>query len=370
MIMSDQRMRRRVAWEAARLLHTRAESDYALAKRRAARELLGRAPRPGELPSNREIREQLQAFAQDYEARRRAHRQLQVCREALRVMHLLRPFHPRLLDTPAVAAGRQARPVELLAFAGDLKQVTETLETAGASFYVETAAKPRPGRPEGLGRLCVRGRFLVELTVCAPEARETELRHPETGLPIGQLSIGALETLVEQQQAAGRVQKTFATNSRQTDRFEVYAALLAPLEEVRENPETHPEGDVLYHSLQVFELARQHLPYDEEFLLAALLHDVGKAIDPKDHVAAGLEAIDGHVTPRTAWLVEHHTEALSLLEGTLGARARRRLAAAEDFEELMLLARCDRQGRRVGMKVPDVAEALEYLRRLAEQWDE
>ena len=68
----------------------------------------------------------------------------------------------------------------------------------------------------------------------------------------------------------------------------------------------HPEGDALYHSLQVFDLARDELAYDEEFLAAALLHDVGKAIDPADHVAAGLEALDGFITERTAWLIEHH----------------------------------------------------------------
>ena len=68
---------------------------------------------------------------------------------------------------------------------------------------------------------------------------------------------------------------------------------------------------MLYHSLQVFELAREELPYDEEFLLAALLHDVGKAIDPREHVAAALEALEGFITPRTAWLIEHHDEALA-----------------------------------------------------------
>ena len=72
------------------------------------------------------------------------------------------------------------------------------------------------------------------------------------------------------------------------DRFAIYRMRLAPLESVKQNPRYHPEGDALYHSLQVFELARAERPYDEEFLLAALLHDVGKAIDPADHVTAAI----------------------------------------------------------------------------------
>lgn len=149
------------------------------------------------------------------------------------------------------------------------------------------------------------------------------------------------------------------------DRFQVYEMLLVPLERVKENPKTRPEGDVLYHSLQVFELARQQLPYDEEFLLAALLHDVGKAIDPDDHIAAGLEALDGYITPRTQWLIEHHTDALGLLDGSLGARSRRRLETNESFEELEMLARCDRGGHERGLLVATIDEALAYLRNLA-----
>jgi hypothetical protein len=151
------------------------------------------------------------------------------------------------------------------------------------------------------------------------------------------------------------------------DRFRLYETLLLPLEAVHENPVLHPEGDVLYHSLQVFALARAAIPYDEEFLLAALLHDVGKAIDPRDHVAAALEELEGAITPRTAWLIEHHTAARGLREGSLGARYRRRLEVSENFEELTLLADCDRRGRAVGAVVPDVREALDYLRDLAQE---
>jgi predicted HD phosphohydrolase len=134
---------------------------------------------------------------------------------------------------------------------------------------------------------------------------------------------------------------------------------------VKENVTYHPEGDTLYHSLQVFELARREFPYDEELLVAALLHDVGKAIDPLNHVTAGLEALAGHVTQRTAWLIEHHMEGHRLLDGTLGTRARRRLESSDDFEELRLLARCDRDGRQPGGHASDLAEAIEYLRELS-----
>jgi hypothetical protein len=155
------------------------------------------------------------------------------------------------------------------------------------------------------------------------------------------------------------------TDSSEVDRFRLYRTLLAALETVKQNPEYHPEGDALYHSLQVFELARDAVPYDEEFQLAALLHDVGKAIDPRDHVAAALESLNGHITERTAWLIEHHSEAGALRDGTLGVRARRRLEASADFDDLMLLCDCDRRGREKGVQVPDVDEALAHLRDLA-----
>jgi hypothetical protein len=150
------------------------------------------------------------------------------------------------------------------------------------------------------------------------------------------------------------------------DAFQVFQSLLAPLETVKQDPERHPEGDALYHSLQVFELAREAEPYDEEFQLAALLHDVGKAIDPRDHINAALTALNGHITERTRWLIEHHGEAQALREGTLGLRARTRLEAHDDFDHLMLLADCDRRGRQQGAQVMDVEDALGHLRLLAD----
>ena len=146
------------------------------------------------------------------------------------------------------------------------------------------------------------------------------------------------------------------------DRFTLFRMLLEPLEGVKQSPKYHPEGDALYHSLQVFELARDERPYDEEFLLAALLHDVGKAIDPSDHVGAALEALEGSISERTAWLIEHHMDAQAYRDGTLGHRARIRLQASEWFDDLLLLHELDRRGRVRGAFVCELDEALDYIR--------
>jgi hypothetical protein len=265
--MSEGRIRRRVAFEAARLIFEREERGNLQSKRKAARRFRGEAIRRRDLPSDREIREHIGEVARMIEAKR--------------------------LEEPAAFGPT---------IAGEVTKMGQAPH--GESFCTD---------PNSIG-----------------------------SEPVPFFS----------------------------DRFRIYELLLGPLENVKENLDIHPEGDALYHSLQVFELARVAIPYDEEFLLAALLHDVGKAIDPRDHIAAGLEALDGAITARTSWLIEHHLAAQSLKAGTLGVRFRHRLEADESFEELMLLAECDRRGRAVGMHVPEVQEAIRYLRELAAECGE
>jgi hypothetical protein len=95
------------------------------------------------------------------------------------------------------------------------------------------------------------------------------------------------------------------------------------------------------------------------------LHDVGLAIDPYDHVAAAIDALRGHVTPRTLWMVENLPIALRIFDGTAGARARRRLEHSDDFDALMTLARCDLEGRVPGAQVAELDQALADLCELA-----
>ena len=151
------------------------------------------------------------------------------------------------------------------------------------------------------------------------------------------------------------------------DRFAVYKLRLGPLEAVKQDPRKHPEGDALYHSLQVFELARTARPYDEEFLTAALLHDVGKAIDPSSPVEAALGALRGAVTDRTLALIE-------LLRDFRLAREKPAAPPPVDdpdtLDDLDLLRELDELGRVPGAHVGTLDEALDYLRTLDQEDDD
>ncbi len=151
------------------------------------------------------------------------------------------------------------------------------------------------------------------------------------------------------------------------DRFTIYRLRLTPLESVKQNPKYHPEGDALYHSLQVFERAREVRPYDEEFLLAALLHDVGKGIASSDHALASVEALRGAVPDRTLWLIEHHMDLLGSRERSLTPRQRQALEDSDYVEDLKLLRDLDNAGRIAGAPVGTIDEALAYLKGLEEE---
>jgi hypothetical protein len=366
MLMANGKLRQRIAWEAARLMYERSESEYYRAKLKAAGRLGGGRVKPKDLPSNREIREEIQVFARLFEGDRRLDNLRQMRIEALRMMNVLKAFRPRLIGSTLTGHVRRGSDIDLHVFSNSIEAVAAALEREGLQFDIERKLVRKQGEQRIYSHIHVTDRFLFELTVYAEDQASVVCKSSITGKPIERASIAELERFLATEYPQVDLNAALVEAENQVDRFQIYHMLLLPLEQVKQSPKWHPEGDALYHSLQVFDLATHELPYDEEFLLAALLHDVGKAIDPRDHVAAALEALEGFITERTAWLIEHHMEAHAAHDGTLGQRARRRLAESEHYEDLLLLGRCDRQGRTRGVAAPDLEEALVYLRELSD----
>ena len=119
--------------------------------------------------------------------------------------------------------------------------------------------------------------------------------------------------------------------------------------------------------LQVFERAREARPYDEDFLLAALLHDVGRAIDLHDHVAAAVEVLRGAVSERTLWLIGHHADLPGARKTGPTTRAKKLIEPTELLDDLRLLRELDDAGRVPGTAVGTIDEALAYLKGLEDE---
>ncbi len=115
--------------------------------------------------------------------------------------------------------------------------------------------------------------------------------------------------------------------------------LLTSLHGVRQSKRHHPEGDALFHSLQVFEAALADTS-DGELLAAALLHDIGKAISAPEHAHIGAQLLKPHLSDRVVWLVAHHMDLLHHPR-----RTRRKLRRDPRLRELEALRRWDLAGR-------------------------
>ncbi len=362
--MNLSKLRRQIAFEAAQMMYQRQESEYYRAKMKAARRICRGWVKPSDLPSNGEIRDLIQMFARTHEGDNRHRNLFEMRMEALRMMRLLRNFRPRLIGSVMTGHIRHGSDIDLHVFASNVSSVAAALDLEGMVYDIERKEVRKQGEERVYVHIHVTDRFPLELTIYPVDKAHYVFKSSITGKAIERASIRELEQFLAKQYPEIDLEQELDAVENRVDRFQVFESLLLPLENVKQHPKYHPEGDALYHSLQVFDRACNHLPYDEEFLLAALLHDVGKAIDPEDHVVAGLAAVEEFVEERTAWLIRHHMVAHEIREGTLGVRARKRLQRNESFEELMLLSECDHAGRQAGVEASELEEALQYLREL------
>lgn len=368
--MPVSKLRRQIAWSAARLMHTREVAEYYQAKQKAARSLVRGWVKPADLPSNAEIREQVQLLARLHDTASPDETLRSMRLRSLWWMRRLGQYHPKLIGSVLTGGIREGSDVDIHVFTNHVDGITTMLDELGVGYDVQRKRIVKDNETRSFTHVHINDEFPIELTVYPTSKLGYRFKSSITGKAIERASTPDLEKLIEREHGydSQQLAATIEDMDSMPDRFSVFLSLLIPLENVRQNPKWHPEGDALYHSLQVFELAREESAYDEEFLLAALLHDVGKAIDRDDHVSAGLEALEGFITPRTSWLIAHHMEAHRIHDRTIGARRRRHLAKHPDYEFLLLLGECDRAGRVPGVAVMTPEEALDVIEELGEMF--
>ena len=132
-------------------------------------------------------------------------------------------------------------------------------------------------------------------------------------------------------------------------------SLLTSLDGIAQSPRYHPEGDALFHSLQVYDLARRATT-DRILWAAALFHDVGKAVDGALHDEIGADLLEGLLPDRAVWLVRHHLDLLKDRRLT-----RRRHHGSDELRDLELLRRWDLGGRDPRARVLSPEDAFDDL---------
>ena len=132
-------------------------------------------------------------------------------------------------------------------------------------------------------------------------------------------------------------------------------AMLENLEGVRQDPTYHPEGDALFHSLQVFERALAD-DASGSLLAAALLHDVGKAVAGYEHAEAGAGLLSGLMPSEATWLVQHHMDLQRSRKSTLA-----RWHGTKQGKALTQLHRYDQRGRELHASVRSIEEAVSIV---------
>ncbi|MEM6798016.1 MAG: tRNA adenylyltransferase, partial [Planctomycetota bacterium] len=261
-IVENTKLRRQIAYEAARLMYERQESEYFRAKMKAARKLglAGRGrgrgwAKPADLPSNAEIRDQVQVFARLYEGEQRTPNLQAMRLAALRMLRLLAPLRPRLIGSVLTGHVRQGSDIDLHVFSDSLEAVTHLLDGEALAYEVERKQVRKQGQQQTFRHVHVRGEWPFELTVYADRDAHYVFKSSITGKAIERASAKQLEQLLAREYPGLDVEAALADAEAGVDRFQLFEALLLPLENVKQHPAYHPEGDALYHSLQVFDLA-------------------------------------------------------------------------------------------------------------------
>lgn len=193
---NKQQMRSRIAHLAARMIAEDGISDYALAKRKAARQ--AGAPGSRNLPTNGEIEDALRAYHDLYQTEEHPARLEQMRRLALDTMRMLEHFNPYL--TGGVLSGGIGRhpEIHLHLYTDSAKDLEIFLHNRSIPFRAREQ-RVWAGDQAALVPTLILSTADAEinLTVLAPRHKHQPLRLSPDGRPLERASIGSVEGLLD-----------------------------------------------------------------------------------------------------------------------------------------------------------------------------
>lgn len=184
-------MREQLAHHAARLMAEDGITDYAFAKRKAAKQLGAADTR--HLPSNQEVEEALHSYRALYQHDTHPDILYQLREEALAAMRLLEPFRPYLTGSVLSGTADEHSDINLMLFSDDAKAVLLFLLKHNFEFEDGEWRVRIGGHEELVPSYTLTGESGTQthIIVLPENARHSGSRHPET-----HADIAAVEALL------------------------------------------------------------------------------------------------------------------------------------------------------------------------------
>jgi len=184
-------MREQLAYHAARLMAEDGVTDYAYAKRKAAKQM--GATDTHHLPSNQEVDDALHSYRALYQHDSHPDVLYQLREEALAAMRLLEPFHPYLTGSVLSGTAGELSDVNIMLFSDDAKAVLLFLLKHNLEFEDGEWRVRVGGHDELVPSYTLTGESGIQthIIVLPENARHSGSRHPET-----HADIAAVEALL------------------------------------------------------------------------------------------------------------------------------------------------------------------------------
>ncbi len=173
-------MREQLAHHAARLMAEDGITDYAFAKRKAAKQM--GATDTHHLPSNQQVDEALRSFRSLYQSASHPTILRQLREQALAAMHLLAPFHPYLTCSVLNGTAGEQSDINLSVYSDDEKAVMMFLLKHNLPFESGEWRAHHAGRSQVLPSFTLKTEpgAPVHIIVLPDNALHSGSRKPET----------------------------------------------------------------------------------------------------------------------------------------------------------------------------------------------
>jgi predicted nucleotidyltransferase len=195
----DSELRCKIAREAATLLYFGAEKEYKQAKLKAAKTLGVHF-----LPSNFEVALELDKIAEANEGAARKERLIQMRKEALKIMTILKAYGPILIGSVWRGTIRQGSDIDIALYHDVPDEVVDVLKKNGFKpSKTEWTTETKRGKPEASFHIYFEasGKQTVELVVRSSEEAERRRKCEIFGDELKGLKIQELERLLKENPA-------------------------------------------------------------------------------------------------------------------------------------------------------------------------